>query len=510
MNMVAQVQAKPAPTPSFTPVRTNLLQRKCACGDTPGPDGECAECRKQRVSVQRYAVNQSEPALAPPIVHEALHSPGQPLDPSTRTFMEPRFGHDFSKVQVHANARADESARAVNAPSFSMKSGVEQAIPEVDNLNQKSNMKRASQGSTTMVEHHRHHFSATIRRVDNPPFLHIKGNEAPGEKPETKPRFSALHNDAMPGNDKQTAPIDFASLLAQTTVPAPAEAISEPEEGETVRLPDIVLAPTADIEQTDAVASTLAYNGTITQTGPEPADAFGETLPYTHAISGISVTRVAGSYNVTATVDNPITFQVRTSTGPDGQLDIASDSDPDITQASYPTVASDLTPDMSDRGGAPPRNNFWARDLCIRHERFHADEDVVHGGSGVTLAQNWLNTQTAASVAGVNALLAQVPARVAATVSAAMAFPGREIRAYGDGVPLYRARANAIKTKGDAGGYAPSSAPTGPSRGAKTAIGVGGGALVGAGIGAVAGGPVGAAVGAGIGALVGGIGSLFF
>src|SRR5215203_5316027 len=51
---------------------------------------------------------------------------------------------------------------------------------------------------------------------------------------------------------------------------------------------------------------------------------------------------------------------------------------------------------------------------------------------------------------------------------------------------------------------------SGLSRGAKTAIGVGGGALVGAGIGAVVGGPVGAAVGAGIGALVGGIGSLFF
>ena len=26
-------------TPSFTPVRTNILQRKCACGGTPGLDG---------------------------------------------------------------------------------------------------------------------------------------------------------------------------------------------------------------------------------------------------------------------------------------------------------------------------------------------------------------------------------------------------------------------------------------------------------------------------------------
>lgn len=48
------------------------------------------------------------------------------------------------------------------------------------------------------------------------------------------------------------------------------------------------------------------------------------------------------------------------------------------------------------------------------------------------------------------------------------------------------------------------------SRGAKVAIGAGGGALAGASIGALAGGPVGALVGAGVGALVGGIAGLFF
>ncbi len=45
----------------------------------------------------------------------------------------------------------------------------------------------------------------------------------------------------------------------------------------------------------------------------------------------------------------------------------------------------------------------------------------------------------------------------------------------------------------------------GLSRGAKVALGIGGGALAGAGIGLLAGGPLGAAIGAGLGALVGGI-----
>jgi hypothetical protein len=48
------------------------------------------------------------------------------------------------------------------------------------------------------------------------------------------------------------------------------------------------------------------------------------------------------------------------------------------------------------------------------------------------------------------------------------------------------------------------------SRGAKTAIGIGGGALAGAGIGALIGGPVGAGIGAIAGGIIGGIGSLFF
>ena len=124
MNMAAEVQAKPAPPSSFTPVRTNLLQRKCACGGTPGPDGECAECRRKRLGLQRAAPGPATKlgagSSAPPIVHEVLRSPGRPLDATTRAFMEPRFGHDFSQVRVHTDARASESARAVNALAYTV------------------------------------------------------------------------------------------------------------------------------------------------------------------------------------------------------------------------------------------------------------------------------------------------------------------------------------------------------------------------------------------------------
>jgi len=54
----------------------------------------------------------------PQIIEAGLRSPGQPLDPATRTFMEPRFGYDFSQVRIHTDARAAESARAVNAMAY--------------------------------------------------------------------------------------------------------------------------------------------------------------------------------------------------------------------------------------------------------------------------------------------------------------------------------------------------------------------------------------------------------
>ena len=44
---------------------------------------------------------------APPIGGEVLGSPGRPLDPATRAFMEPRFGLDFSGVRLHTDAKAE-------------------------------------------------------------------------------------------------------------------------------------------------------------------------------------------------------------------------------------------------------------------------------------------------------------------------------------------------------------------------------------------------------------------
>jgi len=73
---------------------------------------------QKHLRTKRVEPTTGEPIAAPPIVQEVLSSPGQPLDAGARAFMEPRFGHDFSQVRVHADERSAEAASSVNARAF--------------------------------------------------------------------------------------------------------------------------------------------------------------------------------------------------------------------------------------------------------------------------------------------------------------------------------------------------------------------------------------------------------
>ncbi|OUL98519.1 hypothetical protein A8M77_31135 [Variovorax sp. JS1663] len=75
----------------------------------------CAATPRRLQAEQR---GEDETTAIPPIVNEVLRMPGQPLDPGTRAFMEPRFGHDLSRVRIHSDAAAAESARAVHADAY--------------------------------------------------------------------------------------------------------------------------------------------------------------------------------------------------------------------------------------------------------------------------------------------------------------------------------------------------------------------------------------------------------
>lgn len=103
-----------------SPPKSSLLQRTCACGRHIMAGGECSTCRNEQTSLQRSTLSNAQVGAAPPLVHQVLRSPGQPLDATTRGLAEARFGHDFSRVRIHSDARAAASAEMVQALGYTV------------------------------------------------------------------------------------------------------------------------------------------------------------------------------------------------------------------------------------------------------------------------------------------------------------------------------------------------------------------------------------------------------
>jgi hypothetical protein len=85
-----------APRQGASPAATGILQRKCACGQRAGG---------------------AEPATVSSVVHEVLRSPGAPLAPAVRGPLESRFNRDFSQVRLRVPADGGpQSELIVNEP----------------------------------------------------------------------------------------------------------------------------------------------------------------------------------------------------------------------------------------------------------------------------------------------------------------------------------------------------------------------------------------------------------
>jgi hypothetical protein len=122
------VMRMPEPGAAASPALSGAVpsvQRACSCG------GSCDKCQggqsddeHGRVQMKPAGAGVSGhaavPSVAPPMVHEVLRSPGQPLDSVTRNFTEPRFGADFAHVRVHTGLDAAESAREIGARAYTV------------------------------------------------------------------------------------------------------------------------------------------------------------------------------------------------------------------------------------------------------------------------------------------------------------------------------------------------------------------------------------------------------
>lgn len=87
-------------------------QIRKSTGNTPSIDASSI--------LQRTAINNAELEPALEIASTALRTSGQPLDASTRAFMEPRFGHDFTKIRVHTDRQAMSTASVLGARAYTI------------------------------------------------------------------------------------------------------------------------------------------------------------------------------------------------------------------------------------------------------------------------------------------------------------------------------------------------------------------------------------------------------
>lgn len=110
----------PTPSYGFKPKPFSLLdeQLKLKPISEVGEAQEQEKNKEEGAPVQRKAAGDSTPATAPSKVHDVLGASGQPLDATTRGYMETRFGRDFGNVRIHTDQRATESARSVDALAY--------------------------------------------------------------------------------------------------------------------------------------------------------------------------------------------------------------------------------------------------------------------------------------------------------------------------------------------------------------------------------------------------------
>lgn len=73
---------------------------------------------RERIQRQQHTSETSSSFETQPQLDKAVQRGGQPLDAATRNFLEPKFGHSFENVQIHADGEADMLSQDFGARAF--------------------------------------------------------------------------------------------------------------------------------------------------------------------------------------------------------------------------------------------------------------------------------------------------------------------------------------------------------------------------------------------------------
>jgi hypothetical protein len=91
----------------------------------PQVSRKCAACEEEETLQTKLTPSANATAtLDVGAAVRATERGGEPLPGALRSYFEPRFGHDFGRVRIHADAMAAVSARALQARAYTIGSGI--------------------------------------------------------------------------------------------------------------------------------------------------------------------------------------------------------------------------------------------------------------------------------------------------------------------------------------------------------------------------------------------------
>lgn len=217
---------------------------------------------------------------ATPAVAHALQGAGQPLDSGARSFLEPRLGHDLSRIRIHTDERASQSAEAVSALAYAVGADV---------VFRSGQYQPGTSAGRRLLAHELTH---TIQQTGGAPLQRhvLPAKRDPASRPtddeQAAPAQQPSAMDTAPANGAPITPVGPDALPAPGTAPAPineAEFQANPPSAVVVEEkteeeqpgPDAAMSgPTAPLAPTEDDAPKPVE--TTLENGPEETDEAGE------------------------------------------------------------------------------------------------------------------------------------------------------------------------------------------------------------------------------------------
>jgi hypothetical protein len=203
------------------------LQRQCK---------DCSEPEERDAApvVQRQVGDGGTGGIsAPPIVGEVVSSTGRSMDTGAQSFMETRFGQDFSQVRIHDDDKAAHSAESINAHAYTYGNHI------VFNKNQ---YQPGTQAGKHLLAHELTHVlqqGGTLRR---------RVRDTAATPPTRQQPAATAENSASPGLAERratTAPATPGRAAAAPAAPPATDAAALPPPDAAAPLPAVVPDPAA-------------------------------------------------------------------------------------------------------------------------------------------------------------------------------------------------------------------------------------------------------------------------